>query len=211
MYNKDNVDVKEKAMGVQRQPIQARSIEKKNRIVDAGYALFEEVGYHNTNTAEIAKRAGVSTGIVYGYFSDKKDILVLVTERYLNKILPPLIDDIENLLDFSNLTDVVSDFLNYAVITHRQNAKIHEALHSMRAFDNDIDAKFIEMEDKITTSLSQMLIKFNPNIDNITEKVHLALDIIQSYSHEFVFDKHDYIDYTKMKNIVVSTVCSLFI
>lgn len=198
-------------MGIQREPIQARSIEKKNRIVDAGYALFEEVGYHNTNTAEIAKRAGVSTGIVYGYFADKKDILVLVTERYLNKILPPLIDDIENIVDFSNIKEIVTNFLNYAVITHRQNAKIHEALHSMRAFDKDIDEKFIKMEDKITSSISHMLEKTTPHIDNITEKVHLALDIIQSYSHEFVFDKHDYIDYNKMKSIVVKTVCSLFI
>ncbi|MDE6302929.1 MAG: TetR/AcrR family transcriptional regulator [Clostridia bacterium] len=51
-----------------REPKQERSIEKKNKIVQAGYELFSEVGYHSTNTAQIAKRAGVSTGIVYGYF-----------------------------------------------------------------------------------------------------------------------------------------------
>lgn len=197
-------------MGTQRKPIQARSIDKKNRIVDAGYALFEEVGYHHTNTAEIAKRAGVSTGIVYGYFADKKDILVLVTERYLNKVLPPLIDDIENLSSFENLEEVVTTFLNYAIITHKQNAKIHEALHSMRAFDKDIDVKFIELEDKITSSISQKFSTFNPNIQNLAEKVHLALDIIQSYSHEFIFDKHEYIDYNAMKRIVIETICALF-
>ena len=49
-----------------RQPRQERSIEKKNKIIEAGYQLFSEVGYYGTNTAEIAKRAGVSTGIVYG-------------------------------------------------------------------------------------------------------------------------------------------------
>ena len=51
-----------------REPRQERSIEKKNKIIRAGYELFSEVGYYNTNTAEIARRAGVSTGIVYGYF-----------------------------------------------------------------------------------------------------------------------------------------------
>ena len=51
-----------------REPKQERSIEKKNRIVRAGFELFSKVGYYNTNTAEIAKLAGVSTGIVYGYF-----------------------------------------------------------------------------------------------------------------------------------------------
>ena len=58
-----------------RKPVQKRSIETKKKIVDAAYALFSEVGYFNTNTAEIAKRAGVSTGIVYGYFKEKRDIM----------------------------------------------------------------------------------------------------------------------------------------
>ncbi len=40
-----------------RVPQQERSIEKKNKIIQAGYQLFSEVGYYGTNTAEIAKRA----------------------------------------------------------------------------------------------------------------------------------------------------------
>ena len=63
-----------------REPRQERAIEKKNKIIKAGYELFSEVGYYGTNTAEIAKRAGVSTGIVYGYFQDKRDILLSVLE-----------------------------------------------------------------------------------------------------------------------------------
>jgi phosphosulfolactate synthase (CoM biosynthesis protein A) len=42
-----------------RQPRQERSIEKKNKIIDAGYQLFSEVGYYGTNKAEIAKRAAM--------------------------------------------------------------------------------------------------------------------------------------------------------
>ena len=49
-----------------REPQQKRSIDKKNRIIEAGYKLFAEKGYFDTNTAEIAKEAGVSTGIIYG-------------------------------------------------------------------------------------------------------------------------------------------------
>ena len=56
-----------------RQPIQERANEKKQKIIEAGYKLFAEKGYYNTNTQEIAKAAGVSTGIVYSYFKDKKD------------------------------------------------------------------------------------------------------------------------------------------
>ena len=47
-----------------RVPKQKRSILKYDAIVRAGYDLFCQQGYYKTNTAEIAKRAGVSVGVV---------------------------------------------------------------------------------------------------------------------------------------------------
>ena len=41
------------------------SLEKKEKIIKAGFNLMCKKGYYNTNTVEIAKFAGVSTGIVY--------------------------------------------------------------------------------------------------------------------------------------------------
>ena len=46
-----------------RTPRQERSIAKKKKIIEAGYELFSKVGYYATNTAEIAKHAGVPQGI----------------------------------------------------------------------------------------------------------------------------------------------------
>ncbi|MBF2595554.1 TetR/AcrR family transcriptional regulator, partial [Listeria welshimeri] len=57
-----------------RTPIQKRSLEKKQKIINAGFELFCEKGYYQTSTNEICKRAGVSTGALYSYFTDKKDI-----------------------------------------------------------------------------------------------------------------------------------------
>ena len=75
MYNK-------KVMKAIREPNQERSIEKKNKIIEASYEIFSEAGYYGTNTTDIAKRAGVSTGIVYSYFKDKRDILLYVLNIY---------------------------------------------------------------------------------------------------------------------------------
>ena len=67
-----------------RQPVQQRSIETKRKIVEAGFNLFAKNGFFKTNTAQIAKEAKVSTGIVYGYFQDKKDILkeVIMSQEF---------------------------------------------------------------------------------------------------------------------------------
>lgn len=75
-----------------REPQQQRSIDKKNRIIEAGYELFAKVGYFNTNTSEIAKKAGVSTGIVYGYFHDKRDILIEVLDIYVDNVFYPVFE-----------------------------------------------------------------------------------------------------------------------
>ena len=75
-----------------RNPKQKRAIKKKEKIIDEGFNLICENGYHNTNTLLIAKRAGVSTGIVYSYFTDKHDILLEGLKRFANSIFYPSVD-----------------------------------------------------------------------------------------------------------------------
>ncbi len=67
-------------------PVQKRSIEKRKRILEAGFQLFCEKGYYKTNTIEIARHAKVSTGTVYSYFKDKKEIYMGAYETYLDSI-----------------------------------------------------------------------------------------------------------------------------
>ena len=193
-----------------RQPRQERSIEKKNKILEAGYELFSEVGYYGTNTAEIAKRAGVSTGIVYGYFQDKRDILISVLEIYIAKVFAPflkLFDKLTLPVDFEIL---IPKIIEQAIKTHKNNRKIHEALHSLASSDEAVGAQFIALEDDITLKIAEKLQHLGINIENVLEKIHFAMDIIQSFSHEFVFDKHEYIDYFVMKDMVVKIIVGLF-
>ena len=53
-----------------RTPQQKRSIDKKNRIIEAGYELFARDGYFNTNTAQIAKHAGAGTSVPISGFAN---------------------------------------------------------------------------------------------------------------------------------------------
>ena len=157
-----------------RLPRQERAIEKKNKIINAGYELFSEVGYYGTNTAEIAKRAGVSTGIVYGYFSDKRDIMICVLEIYLDKVVAPLLKFFDKLKAPLNLEEIVPTVINEVIKIHKHNNKIHEALHSLSGSDEAVNAKFIELEDNLTLKISQALINLGLASENIHEKVHFA-------------------------------------
>ncbi len=193
-----------------REPKQERSIEKKNRIVQAGFELFSQVGYYNTNTAEIAKRAGVSTGIVYGYFKDKRDILLDVLEIYVKEAFAPVLDMINNLTAPVNFEGTIGHVLDSAINIHKKYANIHEALHSLSHSDEAVNNKFISLEDEITLAIANKLADLGVKKENLTERIHFAMDIVQSFSHEYVYDHHTYIDYDEMRKIVQNTLVALF-
>lgn len=193
-----------------REPKQERSIKKKNRIVQAGFELFSQVGYYNTNTAEIAKRAGVSTGIVYGYFKDKRDILLDVLEIYVKEAFAPVLDMINNLTAPVNFEGTIGHVLDSAINIHKKYANIHEALHSLSHSDEAVNNKFISLEDEITLAIANKLADLGVKKENLTERIHFAMDIVQSFSHEYVYDHHTYIDYDEMRKIVQNTLVALF-
>ncbi len=193
-----------------REPKQERSIEKKNRIVQAGFELFSQVGYYNTNTAEIAKRAGVSTGIVYGYFKDKRDILLDVLEIYVKEAFAPVLDMINNLTAPVNFEGTIGHVLDSAINIHKKYANIHEALHSLSHSDEAVNNKFISLEDEITLAIANKLADLGVKKENLTERIHFAMDIVQSFSHEYVYDHHTYIDYDEMRKIVQNMLVALF-
>ncbi len=193
-----------------REPKQERSIEKKNRIVQAGFELFSQAGYYNTNTAEIAKRAGVSTGIVYGYFKDKRDILLDVLEIYVKEAFAPVLDMINNLTAPVNFEGTIGHVLDSAINIHKKYANIHEALHSLSHSDEAVNNKFISLEDEITLAIANKLADLGVKKENLTERIHFAMDIVQSFSHEYVYDHHTYIDYDEMRKIVQNTLVALF-
>nr|WP_100765368.1 TetR/AcrR family transcriptional regulator [Leptospira ellisii]PJZ92271.1 hypothetical protein CH379_14115 [Leptospira ellisii] len=57
-----------------RKPIQNRSIETREKIVQSAYKLVKKKGYSETGIRDIVETADVSIGTFYSYFKDKNDI-----------------------------------------------------------------------------------------------------------------------------------------
>lgn len=161
-----------------REPRQERSIEKKNRIIEAGYELFSEIGYYGTNTQEIAKRAGVSTGIVYGYFKDKRDILICVLNIYIEKVSEPFMAVVKDLKDKSDMPKVVTEILDLTIKTHEQNARLHNTLHSLAPTDETVNSTFIALENHISEKVTALLDKAGIKSEHTAEKIHLAMNLV---------------------------------
>jgi len=48
--------------------------DKPAQIIDAAFSVFGQTGYDATLMKDIAVRAGISSGTIYTYFADKKDL-----------------------------------------------------------------------------------------------------------------------------------------
>ena len=86
-------------------PMQKRSVEKRNRIIEKGFELMCEKGFYNTNTVEIAEYACVSTGIIYQYFNDKKDIFIEGVKNYSNSIMKSMLDIIDKKIEANDIAN----------------------------------------------------------------------------------------------------------
>lgn len=189
-----------------REPKQKRSIEKKKKIIKAGFDLFCEKGYYNTNTAEIAKAAGVSTGIVYNYFKNKKDILIESLQYFSDSIFIPMFDklnSIDNLSDFSNLLNEIIDSL---VESHVALKSAYKEMLAMSNLDEDVENFYKNCEITCINLIVSWLQKNNIKLNNPYEKVHIAFNIIENYCHEFTYGKNENLDYNIMKKECIDII-----
>lgn len=193
-----------------REPIQKRSIEKKQNIIKYGFELICEKGYHNTNTAEIAKAAGVSTGIVYQYFNDKRDIFLQGIEQYSKSLLFPINKALSKNTKNFNLEIELNNVISTSIKNHKISEAAHEEIYALQHSDPEVAQIFFNQEIEATNRLIEVLEKNNIKTNNINEKAHLIVSLIDNLCHEIVYHKHKNMDYDAMKSIVIKAILNLF-
>ena len=192
-----------------REPVQKRSIETKDKIIEAGFDLICHDGFYNTNTSKIAKKAGVSTGIVYQYFKDKRDIFLAGLDKYADDIFYPMIDMPDISLNKSNLPTIMKDMINKYINNHKLSQIAHEEITAMTHSDKDVAYYFHKKDMEMTKRFSNILVENNFKINNMDEKVHVVIGLIDNLCHEIVYHKHKELDYDLMTDIVVNTIVDI--
>jgi AcrR family transcriptional regulator len=67
-------------------PKQQRSIEKRQKLLDAGRALFAKKGYEAASIGDITSRAKTASGGFYQFFSSKRQFLVILMSDFLARL-----------------------------------------------------------------------------------------------------------------------------
>ena len=72
-----------------------RKEERPQEITDAAFAVFAEKGYAASRVQEVAKRAGVSKGLMYLYFKTKEELFKAVIRSVVIRRVDALVDIVE--------------------------------------------------------------------------------------------------------------------
>ena len=193
-----------------REPKQQRAIEKKEKIIASGFNLICKNGYYNTNTAEIAKVAGVSTGIVYQYFKDKYDILIEGLEKYGDNIFFPMLKNPNIKFNKKDFNKLLKQMIEYYINNHKISNTAHEEIMAMVHSDKRVAEYYYKRELEMTNSLKKILLNNNFKDDFLSEKVHIMMGLIDNLCHEITYHKHDNMNYEIMIDLVINNVRNLF-
>ena len=193
-----------------REPKQQRAIEKKEKIIKAGFDLICKNGYYNTNTAEIAKEAGVSTGIVYQYFKDKYDILIEGLEKYGDDIFFPMPKDKAFTLEKNTFDQTLRKMIKYYISNHKVSNVAHEEIMAMIHSDKNIAEYYYKRELEMTNSIQELLLHNGFNQEHLTEKVHIMMGLIDNLCHEIIYHQHHEMNYDIMMDTVIDIIKGLF-
>ena len=78
---------------------QRRKEDRPQEITEAAFAAFADKGFAATKVEDVARRAGVSKGLLYLYFKTKEELFKAV----IRSVVTPRVDELTRALDSSEL------------------------------------------------------------------------------------------------------------
>jgi AcrR family transcriptional regulator len=187
--------------------------QRRSQLIRAAYKVVGQKGYYDFTIRDIAREAGLSTGLVHYYFKNREDLLLNLLKEmnanlkhYLNKALSVLEDPRDKLLAFCDqafdLVDrekayfyVLIDF--WAQINH--NNRIRQAnVKLFQSYRNEIAAILEEGAAK------DVFMAVDVKLTSV-----IIISLIQGTIIQYVIDNEafDYRAYTgKMKEQILSIV-----
>lgn len=196
-------------------PKSEKAVAKRERIIVKGFELMCEKGFYKTTTPDIAKAADVSTGIIYQYFKDKREIFMEGLKQFSNSVLFPMMDILDSSsvntakIDLNDIERILDRLITLTVQSHRLTQKAHEELEMMAHADEEIADVFNSSELAMTKKIVAFLENNNIILENPIEKIHIIYGLIENYCHETVYHHHEGLNNEVMRSEIIAIIKSI--
>ena len=172
----------------------------------AAISMCAKNGYHRTTVDEIAAEAGVSTGIAYRYFRNKKDLLFSALAYAAGGIQETAnlngMDALDDTTDFrSYLDNVLKGFEDI----HERFRDIHEELEGLQHTE-DVRKFYTEVSQDMMERVIEKLRAFLRDDKNIREKAYLAVSMLEQYCHLKMNSELIALDFDVLREKTLDTV-----
>ena len=196
-----------------RRPKQQRSMEMKEKILDAALQLFCEKGYYNTTTNEIALKAGVSIGSLYSYFKDKDTVFLEVLDRYHEKFdmaKKDVLKDTDLLIRDSRTW--LRLLIENLIQVHEESKELNRELNVLSHYNPQVAAIVEDQREKTLQSTIGYFMQFQNNFhtDDMEATAIVIFDFISATVDRIVFDKNE-IDRNRLINATVDVIQKYYV
>ena len=93
----------------------AEQMREKTRqaILRSALELFARRGYSATKAEDIARKAGISKGLIYSHFDTKQDILYAILAEQMARVFPAMFKDDDTRPAYERLLSIVDSWLEF--------------------------------------------------------------------------------------------------
>jgi TetR/AcrR family transcriptional regulator len=123
--------------------------EKQERILNAALKEFSQKGYENASTNEIVKSAGISKGLLFHYFNNKKELYLFLFNHFVEVLMEEFFDE----LDFSQ-RDIFDRLKNLMILKSKLVNKYPEVFNFMMTAHMGTSE---EIKQEMDTSKSELM------------------------------------------------------
>lgn len=181
--------------------VQKRAVETREKLLKSALELYTERGYHSTTVDEIAKNAGLSTGVAYRYFKNKKELLLAAITYGFS-----MIKDLAGVQE----TDLFGDDLEHTLSAferiHTEYFAFHEELEGLRHSDSDVGRLYDEFTRSAIQNVYDNLPEDIKKKKDSLENLYIAIGIMENYCHTFMHKRLNDTQLKVMRKNVIKTV-----
>lgn len=200
-------DTLAKKITPRKMPVQDRSKQTVEYILQASISILETDGMKGFNTNAIAKKAGVSIGSLYQYFPSKDAIMNELIQRYFkdqDAQIYKYIESLDNSTDIKFVIDMFIERWYEILLSQPQVSRIllkQVDSPALRSKIDELDAKMLEF---IYATFKN---KFNVTLD--INQLHLTVEAVKGMNDYYFKHGHKRIDINEVIRCAKSLVKSI--
>jgi len=162
---------------------QYEEIRKKSQklILDVAMELFATCCYHNTSIVNIAKKANISKGLLYNYFTSKEELLEHILFKSFTEIDDSLIVNKNNKDPKEKL-----EILIHSLFNSLKNKKTTWKLYTSIMLLPELAHKFIEISESYNDIFTTLLFELYPNLT--PQEVEMELIFFGAFIDGIIYD-----------------------